>query len=386
MSTILKALRRLEEEEEGKRPTRPESPAQGLDPKALSTDALRDGILAEAAAAEAASPPPPRKIPWATIALAAGGGLALMALGYGLSNRSEAPGQTAVTDLARTSPPSPTEPRMGAPARPVPAERSGVDASGGDRIASRRPPLPESILPRPAPSADAAMAAGASRGGDGSKTPNDQKEVSGLALAEVRPTQAAAQPIVIPPSALPEAAKPPAPPATRSPSRSPGKPPLARPTPAKVEQKVAKASPPAMPVAPKAPSSRTSRTPRPRDRAGIESPAPVAAERAAALPPIRKTEPIPKTSASANRPAPKTNPPVREAARQSYADVRVQQTSWHPKSDRRSAKVRIGSSGETLKVSEGDAVGGMVVREITPSSVLFEAGGVEVRRRVGAGS
>ena len=40
-------------------------------------------------------------------------------------------------------------------------------------------------------------------------------------------------------------------------------------------------------------------------------------------------------------------------------------------------------SDEVVTLSEGDAVGALVVKEITPSSVLFSTGDVEIRRRVG---
>jgi hypothetical protein len=36
-----------------------------------------------------------------------------------------------------------------------------------------------------------------------------------------------------------------------------------------------------------------------------------------------------------------------------------------------------------LNLREGDAIGGLVIQEISPSAVLFKAGDVEVRRRVG---
>ena len=64
-------------------------------------------------------------------------------------------------------------------------------------------------------------------------------------------------------------------------------------------------------------------------------------------------------------------------------DVTVLRTAWHPKSERRSAKVRLTATDETLTVHEGDSVAGLVLQEITPSAVVFSANGVEVRRRVG---
>jgi hypothetical protein len=61
-------------------------------------------------------------------------------------------------------------------------------------------------------------------------------------------------------------------------------------------------------------------------------------------------------------------------------------TAWHPTPDRRSTKVRLESTDEVLTLHEGDAVGGLVVQEITPSAVIFTTGDVEIRRRVGEGA
>ena len=64
-------------------------------------------------------------------------------------------------------------------------------------------------------------------------------------------------------------------------------------------------------------------------------------------------------------------------------EVYVVRTAWHPKPERRSAKVRIAETNELVNVHEGDSVAGLVLREITPSAVVFGAGDVEIRRRVG---
>jgi hypothetical protein len=65
-------------------------------------------------------------------------------------------------------------------------------------------------------------------------------------------------------------------------------------------------------------------------------------------------------------------------------NVVVLHTTWHPASDRRSARIRLETTGEVVTLREGDAVSGMVLRQISPSSVLFLAGEVEFRQRVGA--
>jgi hypothetical protein len=68
-------------------------------------------------------------------------------------------------------------------------------------------------------------------------------------------------------------------------------------------------------------------------------------------------------------------------------DLTILRTAWHPDPDRRSAKIRLESTNEILNLREGDAVGGLVVQGISPSAVVFKAGEVEIRRRVGqAGS
>lgn len=93
----------------------------------------------------------------------------------------------------------------------------------------------------------------------------------------------------------------------------------------------------------------------------------------------RKRATRPETRATSSR-------DVELVDRRGVADVSVVRTSWHPDSDRRSAQVRLVESDEIVTLREGDAVGGLVVQEITPSSVLFSTGDIEIRRRVGQGS
>jgi hypothetical protein len=71
--------------------------------------------------------------------------------------------------------------------------------------------------------------------------------------------------------------------------------------------------------------------------------------------------------------------------RRGLPDVTVLRTAWHPIPERRTAKVRLETSDEVLSLREGDAVGGLVVQEISPSGVVFRSGEVEIRRRVGQG-
>jgi hypothetical protein len=95
----------------------------------------------------------------------------------------------------------------------------------------------------------------------------------------------------------------------------------------------------------------------------------------------------PEPQVAATRPAPSTpSPDVQRIETPGFPDVTVLRTAWHPKPERRSAKVRLGATDETLTVHEGDAVAGLVLQEITPSAVVFSSGGIEVRRRVGESS
>jgi hypothetical protein len=63
--------------------------------------------------------------------------------------------------------------------------------------------------------------------------------------------------------------------------------------------------------------------------------------------------------------------------------ISVGKTIWHPDVDRRSAIVELMESGETLTLKEGDAIGPLVIETIKPSGVLFLHDGVEIEYRVG---
>ena len=126
-------------------------------------------------------------------------------------------------------------------------------------------------------------------------------------------------------------------------------------------------------------------------RTGSESPLSSLAlveSRPAPPPPIRPRTEAPRgPSSSSSDPVAKVSEPspIERLARPAVPDVTVVRTAWHPSTDRRSAKVRLESTEEVMTLREGDAVGALVVKEISPSAVVFETGGVELRRRVGAG-
>ena len=61
-------------------------------------------------------------------------------------------------------------------------------------------------------------------------------------------------------------------------------------------------------------------------------------------------------------------------------------TVWHPKPERRVARVQLPGMDEPVEVHEGDSVKSYLVKAIEPSGVLLEHGGRELRRSVGSGS
>jgi len=63
--------------------------------------------------------------------------------------------------------------------------------------------------------------------------------------------------------------------------------------------------------------------------------------------------------------------------------ISVDKTIWHPDGDRRSAVVKLTETGEELQLKQGDAVGPLVIETIRPGGVLFIHDGVEVEYRVG---
>lgn len=103
---------------------------------------------------------------------------------------------------------------------------------------------------------------------------------------------------------------------------------------------------------------------------------PLLREREAPAPPqvaIPKLKPKPRPKPAPPKVAVVPPPPV----------VHVVGTIWHPRTDRRSARVEVEGFSEPLELREGDAVGVLVVVEIQPSAVIFLHGGIRLRRNVG---
>jgi hypothetical protein len=105
------------------------------------------------------------------------------------------------------------------------------------------------------------------------------------------------------------------------------------------------------------------------------------AERRAAAP---KPEPKPTAEESSKKPAKSSAAPrSSEIARAEIPDLRVERTVWHPIAERRVALIEFERSAERREIREGDAVGPLIVSKIEPSGVVFVHDGVEVRRRIG---
>ena len=74
--------------------------------------------------------------------------------------------------------------------------------------------------------------------------------------------------------------------------------------------------------------------------------------------------------------------PTPEIVLQRYPEIRVTQTVWHPRAERRLALVGI-SGRAPIKLQEGDQLGLLAVGTIEPSGVAFKYDGVDIRCRVG---
>jgi hypothetical protein len=74
---------------------------------------------------------------------------------------------------------------------------------------------------------------------------------------------------------------------------------------------------------------------------------------------------------------------ARSVAPPSAPGIEVLRTTWHPRPERRVARVRLAGRPAPLDVHEGDAVSTLVVKTIEPSGVLFLHGSQELRKGVG---
>lgn len=319
MSSILKALQRLERDRAGSREHEP----------ALS------GELSE----ELTTPTPaPRRVQpavWLGIGLA----LVVTAAGAWLGApwlATQVGDTPAVVASVRHADPAPTTrsaPR--AETAPAPAEESPF----GERPAREAPP--RNVAPAPAPtrevaaapsvqeaprSAPVATAPATSPPAERTEMPAREPKAEPAALVESRPSQVAA-----------------------APRSEPAAPPV-------------KSRPPEEPAA----SSPTKTTPRPKSEA---RPPPSAAPKPKPAPPARVKPAAP--------------PPATVASAGLAPELAVLRTSWHPTPSRRAARVKIAGSDAVLEMREGDTTGALRVMKIEPSAVVFTFQGKEVRRAVG---
>lgn len=368
MSTILKALRRLEEDDSRK-------PAAPL----AADESLRNRILAEESAAAAAGvhdPDPgsrsdhrsgsfrrlaPAGRTLTTIAL-----LLFLAFFVGLAGwywiRDPAPPEPALA----TAPASPSSP-AGSPVRSLAAAESPDSAPSGSPIS-----------PIPAVGAAAMVAAAEIAPPTAARAPTS---LADPAPAGRRVGRSSASPSQSPSPPAPAPAPARASAAVAAPSPVP-RPPREEDLPAVASRRATAVSPP--------PSPSRTRLPSPERRpAPNAQPEPAAARPSSPSIQVARNEPAVAPAPEAPTAAPRSSESKSSEAGRSepsaVPDIAVLQIAWHPQSDRRSTRIRVAASEEVLTLREGDAIGRLVVQEISPSAVVFALGDVEVRRRVGHG-
>jgi hypothetical protein len=97
---------------------------------------------------------------------------------------------------------------------------------------------------------------------------------------------------------------------------------------------------------------------------------------------VATSEPMPTPEIVQHEVATSKPMPTPEIVRQHYPEIRVTQTVWHPRTERRLALVGI-SGRAPIELQEGDQLGGLAVGTIEPSGVAFKYDGVEIHCRVG---
>lgn len=340
MSTILKALRRLEQEK--------------------STASNRP--LSEALANAPVPPAPPRKRRRLWLVVSSGGvAAAAVAAFLLLSDRpgeqAAQPAQVAAADAvvaphpsppARVRsngarPPQPPQPAVGgAPSLPSPVRTAPSDLGYGAPDSPQR--QPSLFRPSAKPS----------------------RELPPAALSSEVEVVSRVQPVKPPGTVTgpPAGDLPAQPPSDRVAVERPAPKPVRRPA-VPAEAPVVAASPTRAPTAVSANTRPPETTPPPTPQA-VEKPAPEPTE-VASVAPKKAVEPR-----------------VKQVPRSPVPDLNVERTVWHPLAERRVAVVTLQDSGEVVELHEGDAIGPLVVRAIEPTAVVFLHDGVELRRRIGS--
>lgn len=83
-------------------------------------------------------------------------------------------------------------------------------------------------------------------------------------------------------------------------------------------------------------------------------------------------------------PAPIRQPQQKIIQRAKVPALSIEKTIWHPDTSRRIAFVKLIGTDEVLRLKEGDAIGPLVVESIKPGSVLFNHDGIEISFNVGS--
>lgn len=95
-------------------------------------------------------------------------------------------------------------------------------------------------------------------------------------------------------------------------------------------------------------------------------------------------EPVARDAAEPNDGVRSTAPTRKRIARTAPASagVLVLRTVWHPKPERRTALLEAPGDAAPREYREGDLVGRLTLLRIEPSAVVFERGGVEIREKL----
>jgi hypothetical protein len=408
MSTILKALRRLEEDgtasstnvDNTDNTDNTDDTLPATDPRA--SDELRDRILAEESAAQslpatATASDPARTKRTATIGIATVVVLASVAVGYRFWPGAESdspPIAVAAAPAAPAVPATPSESAIPSPPFPTVANPAPIAAAiapseaSNEFVAAAAPADTTSlIVPVPVP-----IPLNAASESTGTALPSTS---SGLSPSPAAPSLANAAPVAMPSAfagddsiaidSLP----------TESNTTDEIAPNAVTPTPTVLAARETSSntlSETARPEAASA-SSLPSRRPMPTkiaeatpiDRRSETAPKTAAIDVAAASAPAPpKPEPAASTPATKLKPKPSVQDrSVERLDNRGLPELTVLRTAWHPKPDRRSAKIRLEATDQVKTLREGDAIGKLVILTISPSSVLFKAGDIEIRRRVG---
>lgn len=329
MSTILKALRRLEEEKAANEEPRPLREQIARAPGALRS--RRTGWIAAAIAL--------------VLGIGAGGGVIWWLFG----------GESAKTELVATAPAAPPAVAPPAPA-PAPPARAPVPGPPDQAFASdveivdRPDALPRLADSEPVQPGPVQPMLGRQRPVESSSAAERARQA---ALAEYQAAERARR--GLPPQAVPPSPPQPAEPVPAIPAETP----------------VARAAPPA---------PEPAAVPAPDPAPVAQAPAPPApAPAPAAAPKVAAAKPAPKPAAprAAPREAPAPPPPPPSIA------VSVEKTQWHPLADRRIAWVRVPGEADSQRIVEGDVIDGLIVSAIEPSGVVFERDGEKIRRALG---